>query len=224
MRSSAGTNVAAPGVVTSVTNWMIACLADPSCQDGSGCACVLTAAISHAAHTSESGAIVGLYCTGRSPLTRCPPLPSSGAPGKEQGYEALLLGLPGVTHRRLWRQEGNILDILVQRCRDKKAAKTFFRKLLKGLTCVPRVIVTDQLKSYGAAMRELLPGGEHRQHRDLNNGAEHSHQPTRQRERRMQGFTSPGDAPRVLAADGPITSHFSGRGAGGAAPQCTDRR
>jgi hypothetical protein len=50
-------------------------------------------------------AIVGLYCTGRSPLRRCPPLPSSGAPGKEQGYEALLLGLPGVTRRRLWRLE-----------------------------------------------------------------------------------------------------------------------
>ena len=61
----------------------------------------------------------------------------------------------------MWRavdQDGNILDILVRRRRDKTAAKKFFRKLLKGLTCAPRVIITDKLKSYGAAMRELLPG------------------------------------------------------------------
>jgi putative transposase len=62
-------------------------------------------------------------------------------------------------------QEGNILDILVQPRRDKKAAKTFFRKLLKGLSYVPRVIITDQLTSYGAATREILPRVEHRQHR-----------------------------------------------------------
>jgi putative transposase len=65
----------------------------------------------------------------------------------------------------LWRavdQDGHVLDILVQRRRDKKAAKKFFRKLLKSLTYVPRVIVTDKLKSYDAAKRELLPGVEHR--------------------------------------------------------------
>jgi putative transposase len=103
----------------------------------------------------------------------------------------------------LWRavdQDGNILDILVQRRRDKKAAKRFFRKLLKGCQYVPRVIITDKLKSYGAAKREILPGVEHRQHKYLNNRAENSHQPTRQRERRMQGFKSPGHAQRFLAA------------------------
>jgi len=65
----------------------------------------------------------------------------------------------------LWRavdQEGNVLDILVQRRRNKAAAKKFFRKLLKGLTYVPRVIITDKRKSYGAAKREILPGVEHR--------------------------------------------------------------
>jgi putative transposase len=118
-----------------------------------------------------------------------------------------------VTWKRhyLWRavdQDGHILDILVQRRRDKKAAKTFFRKLLKGLTYVPRVIITDQLRSYGAAIREILPGVEHRQHRYLNNRAENSHQPTRQRERRMQGFKSPGHAQRFLSAYGPIAQHF----------------
>jgi putative transposase len=114
----------------------------------------------------------------------------------------------------LWRavdQDGTVLDILVQRRRDKKAAKKFFRKLLKGSTYVPRVIITDKLTSYGAAKREILPGVEHRQHRYLNNRAENSHQPTRQRERRMQRFKSPGHAQRFLSAYGPIAQHFRPR-------------
>jgi len=90
-------------------------------------------------------------------------------------------------------QDGNVLDILVRR-RDRKAAKKFFRKLLKGLTYVPRVIITDNLKRYGAAKREILPGMEHRQHCSLNNCAENSHQPPRQRERCVQRFKSPGHA------------------------------
>jgi putative transposase len=117
-------------------------------------------------------------------------------------------------HHYLWRavdQDGTVLDILVQRRRDKKAAKKFFRKLLKGLTYVPRVIITDKLTSYGAAKREILPGVEHRQHRYLNNRAENSHQPTRQRERRMRRFKSPGHAQRFLSAYGPIAQHFRPR-------------
>jgi len=96
-----------------------------------------------------------------------------------------------------------VLAILVQRRRDQQAAKQFFRTLLKGLRSVPRVLITDKLKSYGAAKRALLPGLEHRQHRYLNNRAENSPQPTRQRERRMQRFKSPGHAPRFLSAHGP---------------------
>jgi putative transposase len=114
----------------------------------------------------------------------------------------------------LWRavdQDGNVRDILVQRRRDKQAAKRFFRKLLKGLRDVPRVIITDKLKSYGAAKREILPSVEHRQHRSLNNRVENSHQPTRQRERRMQGFKSPGQAQRFLSSYGPIAQHFRPR-------------
>jgi len=114
----------------------------------------------------------------------------------------------------LWRavdQDDNILDILVQRRRNKQAAKKFFRKLLKGLLYVPRVIITDILKSYGAAKREMLPGVEHRQSRYLNNPCENSHRPTRQRERRMQGFKSAGHAQRFLSAYGPITQHFRPR-------------
>ena len=114
----------------------------------------------------------------------------------------------------LWRavdQDGTVLDILMQRRRDKKAAKKFFRKLLKGCQYVPRVLITDKLKSYGAAQRESLPSVEHRQHRYLNNRAENSHQPTRQRERRMQGFKSPGHAQRFLSAYGPMAQHFRPR-------------
>ena len=117
-------------------------------------------------------------------------------------------------HHYLWRavdQDGNVLDILVQRRRDKTAAKKCFRKLLNGVSYVPRVIVTDKLKSYGAATRELLPGGEHRQHRSLNTRAENSHHPTRQRERRLQRVKSPGQAQRFLSAHGPIVQHFRPR-------------
>src|SRR5262249_30087325 len=68
--------------------------------------------------------------------------------------------------------------------------------------------ITDKLKSYGAAKREILPGVEHRQHRYLNTHAENSHQPTRQREQHMQRFKSPGHAQRFLSAYGPIIQHF----------------
>src|SRR5918992_5641989 len=133
--------------------------------------------------------------------------------GDKWHLDEVFLTIRGKRHY-LWRavdQDGYVLDILVQRRRNKHAAKKFFRKLLKGCQYVPRVLITDQLKSYGAAKRELLPSVEHRQHRSLNNRAEHSHQPTRQRERRMQGFKSSGQAQRVLAAYGPIAQHFRPR-------------
>jgi putative transposase len=134
-------------------------------------------------------------------------------PGETWHMDAVFLTIHG-TRQYLWRavdQEGNVLDILVQRRRDKHAAKKFFRRLLKGLTYVPRVLITDKLKSYGAAKRELLPSVEHRQHPYLNNRAENSHQPTRQRERRMRGFKSAGHAQRFLSAYGPIAQHFRPR-------------
>ncbi len=114
----------------------------------------------------------------------------------------------------LWRavdQHGNLLDILVQSRRNKRAAKKFFRKLLKGCQYVPRVLITDKLGSYAAAKKEILPGVEHRQHKRLNNRAENSHQPTRQRERTMRGFKSGAHAQRFLAAHGPIREHFCPR-------------
>jgi putative transposase len=98
--------------------------------------------------------------------------------------------------------------MLVQPHRDKVAAKRFFRKLLKGLRDVPRVLITDKLQSSGAAKAELLPGVEHRQHKGLNNRAENSHQPTRERERRMRRFKSPAQAQRFLSVHGILGSHF----------------
>jgi putative transposase len=114
----------------------------------------------------------------------------------------------------LWRavdQDGNILDLLVQSWRDQHAAKTCFRKRLKGCQYIPRGLITDKLKSSGAAKQEMLSGVAHRQHCYLNNRAEHAHQPTRQRERRLQGFKSMGQAQRFLAAYGLIAQHFRPR-------------
>jgi putative transposase len=101
-----------------------------------------------------------------------------------------------------------VLDILVTSRRDAKAATRFFRKLLKGLEYVPRVLVTDKLASYGVAHRRLIPKVEHRRSKYLNNRAENSHQPTRQRERAMKRFTSPGHAQRFLSAFSGISPHF----------------
>jgi putative transposase len=111
----------------------------------------------------------------------------------------------------LWRavdQHGNVHDVLLQSRRNTKAAKRFFRKLLKGLCYVPRVNVTDRLGSYGAAKREILPGVEHRQTRYLNNCCEVSHQPTRRRERHVRRFKSGRQAQQFLAVHTPIRNHF----------------
>jgi len=134
-------------------------------------------------------------------------------PGDKWHLDEVFLGINGVQHS-LWRavdQDGTVLAILVQRRRDKAAAKKFFRRLLKDRAYVPRVVITDTLASYGAAKRAVLPGVEHRQHKRLNNRAENAHQPTRERERRMRRCKRPGHAQRFLAAYGPIASHFRPR-------------
>ena len=111
----------------------------------------------------------------------------------------------------LWRavdQDGEVLDILVQPRRNKQAAKKFFRKLLNKHPYGPRLIITDKLRSYAAAKAELLPNVRHIQDKGKNNRAENSHQPTRERERRMRGFKSAGHAQRFLASFGTISSFF----------------
>ncbi|MGH3751559.1 MAG: IS6 family transposase [Pseudonocardiaceae bacterium] len=134
-------------------------------------------------------------------------------PGDKWHLDEVFIKIKGKTHY-LWRavdQDGNVLDILVTSRRDATAATRFFRKLLKGLTSVPRVLITDKLASYGVAHRRLMRGVEHRRSKYLNNRAENSHQPTRQRERAMKKFASPGGAQRFLSAFSGISPHFRPR-------------
>ncbi|MFF9221789.1 IS6 family transposase [Streptomyces viridosporus] len=134
-------------------------------------------------------------------------------PGDTRHLDKAFLTVNGERHY-LWRavdQHGNVLDILVQPKRDTHAAVRFFRRLLKGLEYVPRVIVTDKLRSYGAAHRQVIPSVEHRTSKYLNNLAENSHQPTRQRERAMKGFRFVGGAQRFLSAFSGVSPHFRPR-------------
>src|SRR5258708_19737269 len=111
-------------------------------------------------------------------------------PGDKWHLDEVFVEINGA-QRYLWRavdQHGDVLDILVQSRRNAVAAKKFFRRLLKRLRYVPRVIVTDKLASYQVAHRELMPSVQHRRSKYLNNRAENSHQPTRQRERAMKRF------------------------------------
>ena len=131
-------------------------------------------------------------------------------PGDKWHLDEVFIKINGKTHY-LWRavdQDGNVLDILVTSRRHTQAATRFFRKLLKGLEYVPRVLVTDKLGSYQPARRSVLASVEHRQSKYLNNRAENSHQPTRVRERAMKKFSSPGGAQRFLAAFSAISPHF----------------
>ena len=135
------------------------------------------------------------------------------SPGDEWHLDEVFITIQGKTHY-LWRavdQDGVVLDILVTSRRDAKAATRFFRTLLRGLRSVPRVLVTDKLASYGVAHRRLMRNVEHRRSKYLNNRAENSHQPTRQRERAMKRFRSAGGAQRFLSAFSGIPPHFRTR-------------
>ena len=101
----------------------------------------------------------------------------------------------------LWRAvdaEGDVLDVLIQAKRDKHAALKLMCKRLKKYGFVPELLITDDLRSYGAAARKLGIEKHHERGRLRNNRAENSHQPTRRRERKMQGFKSRGSAQRFL--------------------------
>jgi putative transposase len=134
-------------------------------------------------------------------------------PGDTWHLDEVFIRINGVL-QYLWRavdQNGVVLDILVQGKRNARAAKRFFKRLLNGLRHKPRRLVTDGLRSYGVAQRELLPDVRYRRSRYLNNRAENSHRPTRRRERQMQRFKSPGQAQRFLTAHAIIYSHFRPR-------------
>ena len=111
--------------------------------------------------------------------------------------------------RRAVDREGEVLDILVQTRRNKKAASKLMRKLLKTWGCVPSSVVTDKLRSYGAAFRDLGLTAHHETGQYEINRAENSHQPVRRRERKMQGFKSPGSAQRFLAIYSAVYNLFN---------------
>ena len=113
--------------------------------------------------------------------------------------------------RYLWRvvdQDGDVIDILVTKRRVRRAAKRFFRRALKHQGQPPWQLITDKLRSYPAAHREIFPSVVHRTGQYENSRAEVSHQPTRQQERQMRRFKSIVQAQRFLSVHGPIQNLF----------------
>ena len=136
---------------------------------------------------------------------------------KHQGYgdtffiDEVFVKIDGRQHY-LWRavdQDGEIVDVFLQRRRDGKAAKRFFKRLLKAHRNEPRKIVTDKLRSYGVAHRELIPETIHDRSQYANNRAELSHQPTRARERVMRRFKSMQQAQRFLTVHAAVYNLFN---------------
>lgn len=116
----------------------------------------------------------------------------------------------------LWRAvdgegegEGEVLDLLVQSRTNTAEAIRLIRKLFRKQGFTPDVITTDQLRSYGAAVRDLGLSAWHKQGRRQNNRAENSHQPTRRHGRKMQRFKSPGSAQRFLSAHAAVHNTFN---------------
>jgi len=133
-----------------------------------------------------------------------------GRPGDTWHLDEVFIRIRGARYY-LWRavdQDGQTLDILVQKRRNARAAKRFFRKLLKGLRYVPNQLVTDKLRSYAAAHRTTFPSVRHCTTQYANNRAEVSHQPTRQRERHMRRFKSLRQVQRFLSVHSPLNNLF----------------
>ena len=124
--------------------------------------------------------------------------------------DELFITIRGQPHY-LWRavdQDGDLIDILVTRRRDRRAAKRFFPRTLKHQGKPPWQLVTDKLRSYPAAHREVFPSVIHRTGQYENNRAEASHQPTRQQERQMRRFRSAGQIQRFLVVHGVVQNLF----------------
>ena len=136
---------------------------------------------------------------------------------RHQGYgdtffiDEVFIKIDGEQHY-LWRavdQDGEVVDVFLQRRCDAKAAKRFFKRMLKKHKGEPRKIVTDKLRSYGVAHRELIPETIHNTEKYANNRAELSHQPTRVRERGMRKFKSVKQAQRFLNTHAAVYNLFN---------------
>lgn len=125
--------------------------------------------------------------------------------------DEVFLTINGKLHY-LWRavdQDGDVIDILVQKRKDKQAAKRFFKKLLKKQGRLPFEMITDKLKSYTAAKKEIMPSVSHIQEQYSNIKAENSHQGTRQQERQMRRFKSHKQAQLFLSVHGQVNNLFN---------------
>ncbi len=132
------------------------------------------------------------------------------ARGDKWRLDEVVVSIAGERHW-LWRavdQNGFVLDVLVQRRRDTRAAQRLMKRLLKSAVTPPRVMITDKLRSYGAARAKMGLFVEHRQHKGLNNRAENSHQPTRRRERIMKRFKSARQAQWFLSVHDQVANLF----------------
>ncbi len=136
---------------------------------------------------------------------------------KHQGYgdtfyvDEVFVKINGKQHY-LWRavdQDGEVVDVLLQTRRDGAAAKRFFKRLLKSHGGEPRKVVTDKLRSYGVAHRQLMPDVVHDTSQYANNRAELSHQPTRVRERGMRRFKSIEQAQLFLGVHAAVFNLFN---------------
>ena len=136
---------------------------------------------------------------------------------RHQGYgdtffiDEVFVKIQGRQHY-LWRavdQDGEVVDVFLQNRRDGKAASRFFKRLLKNHKREPRKIVTDKLRSYGVAHREIMPDTIHDTSQYANNRAELSHQPTRVRERGMRRFKSAHQAQRFLSVHAAVYNLFN---------------
>jgi putative transposase len=136
---------------------------------------------------------------------------------KHRGYgdtffiDEVFVKINGKQHY-LWRavdQDGEVVDVFLQAKRDGAAAKRFFKRLLRSHGDEPRKIVTDKLRSYDVAHRELMPDVIHDNSQYANNRAEQSHEPTRVRERVMRKFKSVGQAQKFLGAHAAVSNLFN---------------
>lgn len=135
---------------------------------------------------------------------------SRGQLGDIWYLDEVFIKINGILHY-LWRavdQDGDELDILVQKRRNKRAVLKFFKKLLKGQQALPLKIVTDKLRSYSAAKKETMPSVDHSTQEYENNRCELSHQSSRQQERQMRRFKSQGQAQRFLSCHGVVNNLY----------------